>query len=536
MRADENIDLPLPEGAERFRVSVLAPHGIGIHPLNARLRKGRDQRVLHFLRAHAGVLERRESARRAGRRHGGIEIAEMTAHARGAPVKRQRHAAIRAHLDVAALRALQRGSVAAPIEKNDRLLVPREPRVDRLDQARREQRRRIVLLGGADVEHMRHRHLALLHAHGQRRQPVLALLRVMVRLERRRGRAEQHGHALEMAAHHLVLLIDHDEAEPVQRREDGRPRADDDARAPGADVLPLIVPLARGEMAVQHGDADFLPDEARAKMLDCLRRERDFRHEHQRAFTQRQHLRDGLQINFRLAAAGHAVEQDHARFFRGDFSAHDFQRGGLVRVERPRRRFRHGRVQVGVAVLRARLDDDELALGQAVPRRRADARIAAEIGQPAGAGFREKMPCGELRLGAFQGGERFLRQRGEAALDPQALLEGGIGVAHGLGQDAEQGDGQRRAIILRHPLREFDQAGGQKRALAEDLLDLAQLAGVRRGGEIDHVADQHPRLERHAHFRAQDDLRVERGRDRVVKRAIQRDFGNDTGNAGHIRP
>ena len=68
-------------------------------------------------------------------------------------------------------------------------------------------------------------------------RPVLALARVVKRLERRRGRAEHDRHALEMAAHDrdvarmvmgrflllvgmLVLLVDDDEAEIFQRRED----------------------------------------------------------------------------------------------------------------------------------------------------------------------------------------------------------------------------------------------------------------------------------------------------------------------------
>ena len=40
-----------------------------------------------------------------------------------------------------------------------------------------------------------------------------------------------------------------------------RARPDDDAHAARADVLPLVVPLAGGEMAVQHRDAHLLADE-----------------------------------------------------------------------------------------------------------------------------------------------------------------------------------------------------------------------------------------------------------------------------------
>ena len=52
----------------------------------------------------------------------------------------------------------------------------------------------------------------------------------------------------------LVFFIDHDEAEIFQRRENRAARADDDARAAGMNLVPFIVPLAFGQMAVQDRD------------------------------------------------------------------------------------------------------------------------------------------------------------------------------------------------------------------------------------------------------------------------------------------
>ena len=62
---------------------------------------------------------------------------------------------------------------------------------------------------------------------------------------------------------------------------------------------------------MQHRDQrlQFARTEPRLEPLDRLRRQRNFRHQHNRALALFQRVRDGLQINFRLAAAGDAVEK-----------------------------------------------------------------------------------------------------------------------------------------------------------------------------------------------------------------------------------
>ena len=52
----------------------------------------------------------------------------------------------------------------------------------------------------------------------------------------------------------LVLLVHDDDAQVGQRREDGRPRADDDVGQAGRDLLPEAMPLGGGQAAVQDGD------------------------------------------------------------------------------------------------------------------------------------------------------------------------------------------------------------------------------------------------------------------------------------------
>ena len=77
-----------------------------------------------------------------------------------------------------------------------------------------------------------------------------------------------------------MLLVDDDDPEVRHRREDRAAHADADARLAAAEALPLRVPLGGGEARVQDRD---VVAEARAEAPDELRRERDLRHEHERA-------------------------------------------------------------------------------------------------------------------------------------------------------------------------------------------------------------------------------------------------------------
>ena len=53
----------------------------------------------------------------------------------------------------------------------------------------------------------------------------------------------------------VLLLVDDDEPELLERREHGGARADDDVHVTAADEMPLIVPFAFGEATVLNRDA-----------------------------------------------------------------------------------------------------------------------------------------------------------------------------------------------------------------------------------------------------------------------------------------
>src|SRR5438876_7562029 len=112
----------------------------------------------------------------------------------------------------------------------------------------------------------------------------------------------------------LVFLVHNDEAERIDRREDRRARADDDAGTALADLVPLVMPLAGGKMAVQDGDQRLqLPGtEPGLEAFNRLGRQRNFRHEHNGPLALLERVGDGLEIDFRLAAAGGAVKEKSA--------------------------------------------------------------------------------------------------------------------------------------------------------------------------------------------------------------------------------
>ena len=111
----------------------------------------------------------------------------------------------------------------------------------------------------------------------------------------------------------LVFLIDHDEAEIFQGREDRAARADHDARPTGMDLVPFIMPFALGQMAVQHGDRVLHVGKTAFEPLDRLRGQRNLWNQNDSGASAVERGADRLQINFRFPRAGDAVEQNRAR-------------------------------------------------------------------------------------------------------------------------------------------------------------------------------------------------------------------------------
>jgi hypothetical protein len=114
-----------------------------------------------------------------------------------------------------------------------------------------------------------------------------------------------------------VFLVHADHPHVAERREDRGAGADHDARVASRDPLALVAPLGIGQPRVQQRDS---VGEARPKPAERLRRQRDLRHEHDRATPAFERRCAGLEVHLGLAAAGLSVEQEVA----------------AARIERPR--------------------------------------------------------------------------------------------------------------------------------------------------------------------------------------------------------
>ncbi len=174
-------------------------------------------------------------------------------------------------------------------------------------------------------------------------------------------------HAFVLLVRVVVLLVDDDQAELAERREQGGARADRHRRLPGPDPPPLREALGPGEAGVQDRD---VVAEARAEAADELRREPDLGDEHQHLAPLADRVLRRAEVDLGLAGAGDAVEQERpGRAGRRDRG----ERGLLVGVERGRKGAPERRrlaEQVVLLALGARDDAGLLEPGQGVARGR----------------------------------------------------------------------------------------------------------------------------------------------------------------------
>ena len=103
----------------------------------------------------------------------------------------------------------------------------------------------------------------------------------------------------------VVLLIHHDQPQLLEGREHRRAGADQNARRTVPATQPGGQPLLVAQTGMQHIDGPVTALEAG----DGLRRQDDFRHQHQRLLAVGEHLADHLQIDLGFAAAGDALQQ-----------------------------------------------------------------------------------------------------------------------------------------------------------------------------------------------------------------------------------
>jgi len=132
LRADEDIDLARAKIAKDLSIIILALHRVGVHALDPGFWKKFGECFLNFLSACAGKTNRGIFTFfiRADRWNFFNVAADVTGKFLLLSMKREREAAIRALANVAALRALQRSRIAAPVQKKNRLFAAIQPLVN----------------------------------------------------------------------------------------------------------------------------------------------------------------------------------------------------------------------------------------------------------------------------------------------------------------------------------------------------------------------------------------------------------------------
>ena len=291
--------------------------------------------------------------------------------------------------------------------------------------------------------------------------------------ERGRGGAEDDGAGLAETAHDgdvagvvarrlvllvagLVLLVHDDDAEFVDGREDGRARADDDARLASMDAVPFVVALAVAELAVEDGDGGA---EAGGEALDGLGGEGDFGDENDGAAPFVERVGDALEEDLGLAARGDAVEEHGRRAPAGVGFVHggadEGLGGGLFVGERQWKEGRMRRPAMGIPAFGLLGDRDEAVLPslRTVPWRRATAaeggegdgperarmsriRACGGPGAPAGVG---STPDAEAHLNWRRLGEPEREHGAQAQLDRREVIRGHPGGEAEYGRESQAG-------------------------------------------------------------------------------------------------
>ena len=317
----------------------------------------------------------------------------------------------------------------------------------------------------------------------------------------------------------VVLLVDHNQPEVVQRSEDRRPRADADRRLAGPEPLPFVEPLSSRKRRME----DRYPvAEPGLETADRLRGESDLRHQHDRRLAASQDPLDQGQIDLGLAGTGHPGQQRLRHSGGIELPGQVPDRGRLISGQL-------GRICGGRAddaALRPAAHPDLFTVDQAT-------FLEAFQSRAVGSGASLKLTAGHLALKQRGQDKLLLRTQSAATSDHfpaffgeavQLLHPGPGALATGAGagrQHQAEAAGRRRAVLAGDPGPELDQL--RRRARTEDLDRLGQAIGRHLGGlgDLDDDAQESARTERHLQHVADFDA-VEPFRNRVVERSPER--------------
>ena len=315
LRAEQHGSIGGGEIAQRRSQGLRLLRRVGVEADRDQLGQLPCQLALEPLRAGA---DPGEVDRAAGRAFGGcrLGVAAVVAAQAIVSVQDERDVALRTPDRRAAGAAVQRRRDTAPVQEQDRLAAALGDRPELRQQ--RPGERIAGLASEVDDPDRRQRSsepaaelepLEPLPAFGARRRAAVDRDSTLERGPLRGDRARVVAGVRLLLVGRVVLLVDADDADVAHRREDGRARADDDARLLGRDPLALVTSLGIREPRVQERDR---VAEAGAETAQRLRRQRDLRHQHDRRPPARDRRGARSQVDLGLAAAGLAVEQEMA--------------------------------------------------------------------------------------------------------------------------------------------------------------------------------------------------------------------------------
>ena len=289
-------------------------------------------RLQDLLCSEASEAEVRAVAVGAARRGRAVVATVVTQGSASAAVQRERHRAVGTHRLLAALAAQEARRVATAVQEEECLLPALEARGECGAQRGPEDEIAPGLDHLPPIHDFDPREPARPDATGHGQPHVLALEGVGVGLDGRRGRAEEHGAPLEASPHHrhvpaviaralvllvgpVVLLVHHDHPEVGHGGEDCRARSHRDPGLALPDPPPLVVALARRELAVEDGHGGAETRGRRAHEEGC---ERDLGDEDEGAPVLLEGGLDGSKVNLRFAAAGDPVQKERAALARAN--------------------------------------------------------------------------------------------------------------------------------------------------------------------------------------------------------------------------
>jgi hypothetical protein len=332
-----------------------------------------------------------------------------------------------------------------------------------------------------------------------------------------------------------VLLVDDDRPELGDRREHGRTRPDRDPLLPTPERQPRVVALAVGERRVEHRD---LIAERAAEPVDRLRRQRDLRHQHDRALPALpHHAAQQLDVDERLAAPRDAVQQERLPCASGSHPVHD-------RLLRRRRRVRRRRSGAsGERIARDRLVGyrGEAARHQPLEHRRREPKLLEQV--------RHRRPPAERLEQLVQ--RALLRRAREDALPVEERLHvprqhGHAMRLHHRGRRRRAGerhrerraqhDADRHHVVLGNPPPEREQLRRERRLRVRHVDDRLGRDRVpappnqrRRIARTEVDPELRPTAQRHHHARARDQGVPEPRWHRIGEGAEQRKRKRDLG-------